>query len=81
MSRARSFPIESPVPPHTRVWAPFSGPQGATSLKDMDLRESFYDHGYRQVGEHYHKTLEEMEDCPLLREPGWQPPIRKEKHP
>lgn len=44
-----------------------------------DLRESFYCHGYRQDGEHYHKTLEEMEDCPLLRPAGWSPLERKRR--
>ena len=62
-----------------RAWAPFrySGP--IHLISSYDLRESFYCHGYRQEGEHYHKTMEQMEDCPLLRAPGWKPPERKRR--
>jgi hypothetical protein len=76
----RSFSTKQPLSTGTRVWAPFAGQEGSSSLKDMDRREAFYDHGYRQAGEHYHKTFEELEDCPLLRPDGWQPPVRKEKN-
>lgn len=69
--------LRSNVSPVARVWAPFryTGPVYNTSSHDG--RESFFCHGYRQEGEHYHKTLTEMEDCPLLRPVEWTPPVRK----
>jgi hypothetical protein len=64
--------------PQERVWAPFTDKGDDLPFsRRWDLRESFFCHGYRALGEHYHKTLEEMEDCPLLRGPDWTPPVRK----
>jgi hypothetical protein len=61
-----------------RVLAPFTDKGADLPFSKRYLfRESFYCHGYRLVGEHYHRTLIELEDCPLLRPAGWQPPVRK----
>jgi hypothetical protein len=64
-SRMAPGPILSP---QVRVWAPFTdhGPHLPFS-KRYDLRESFYCHGYRDAGEHYHKTRAEMDDCRVER--------------
>lgn len=48
---------------HERVLAPFSGEEGEHRTTKMDQRESFYCHHYRLPGEHYHKTMSELEGC------------------
>jgi hypothetical protein len=65
-----------------RVLAPFSGKHGLVYDPEKpatwgNRTETFYCHGYRKEGEHYHRTFEEMEFCPLLRPEGWQPPVKK----
>lgn len=48
---------------HERVLAPFSSAPGETATTRMDQRESWYCHHYRLPGEHYHKTMSELEGC------------------
>jgi hypothetical protein len=55
-----------------RVWAPFGAQNGSQGRSGA--QKSFYDHGYRQPGEHYHRTFEELIDCPLL---GDEPHLRE----
>jgi len=58
-----SFALEQAPRPLGRALAPFANDPGETSLGRMDLRESWYCHHYRLPGEHYHKTMAELEGC------------------
>jgi hypothetical protein len=49
-----------------RVLAPFRAPYDPEKPRTWDKREAFYCHGYKQPGEHYHKSIEELEACECL---------------
>lgn len=46
-----------------RVLAPFRYSGSPSNTSSHDKRESWYCHHYRLPGEHYHKTMAELERC------------------